>query len=218
MNTAVAEQVISRASKALNSIGARWWITDGTLLGWHREGGGIPHDTDVDIGVWIQDVAPVYPEFLRAMLRQGFRRGNTWGSLDVGLEISWRFKRTKLDIFFYYPDFERPGGVWSSAWSSHMIKYLYKEADLFDLQTVTYNNTPAFAPANVENWVTTKYGENWRTPVKKWDWAYGPKNARRSSLDSIKTGKTLTMLTQAEIDAEMAHRRHLRETRKGNAT
>jgi hypothetical protein len=32
-------------------------------------------------------------------------------------------------------------------------------------------------PADTLRYIETMYGKDWRTPVKDWDWAFGPPNA-----------------------------------------
>ena len=39
----------------LDALGIEFWINSGTLLGWLRECGFIPHSHDVDIGVYADD-------------------------------------------------------------------------------------------------------------------------------------------------------------------
>ena len=48
--------VLRRCYEALESIGVKYQITDGTALGFYREGRFIPYDTDLDVDILADDV------------------------------------------------------------------------------------------------------------------------------------------------------------------
>jgi hypothetical protein len=44
----------------LNDLGVKWFISDGTLLGWYRLKAMIPHDYDLDLAILEEDVQKVW--------------------------------------------------------------------------------------------------------------------------------------------------------------
>ena len=44
----------------LNDLGVKWFISDGTLLGWYRHKAMIPHDYDLDLAILEEDMQKVW--------------------------------------------------------------------------------------------------------------------------------------------------------------
>uniref|UniRef100_A0A1X7UCL4 LicD/FKTN/FKRP nucleotidyltransferase domain-containing protein n=1 Tax=Amphimedon queenslandica TaxID=400682 RepID=A0A1X7UCL4_AMPQE len=54
-------EVFAAVVNLLNSMKIKWWISDGTLLGWYRNNQSIlPYDYDMDIGVIEDDIQAVW--------------------------------------------------------------------------------------------------------------------------------------------------------------
>jgi hypothetical protein len=103
----------------------------------------------------------------------GFRHTRTYGTPTRGLQYSFRRHGIKLDTFFYYED---GAEVYHAAWKDGTpIRYGYPT---FTLAPITFLGVSMLAPEHPEQFLATKYGPEWRTPVTVWDWAWGPKNAR----------------------------------------
>lgn len=176
---AIPKQVVFRnlldANSILNSLGIRCWLTDGTLLGFFREKDLIEHDRDVDLGVRIEDYTDgIIPEFGK----QGFELKYVLGEKRQGLELSFIRAGAKVDLFFFYREGDR---MWHGAWQGidkgrkrNLIKYYY---DAFDLREAEFLGEKFFVPADTLKYIETKYGRDWRTPIREWDWAFGPANA-----------------------------------------
>lgn len=169
MNKAVARHNIIVAQAALNTVGVEPFLVDGTLLGAIREKDFIAHDKDTDFGIFIEQYTP---DITKAMVQAGFKVGRVFGTIDKGLELSFRRHKIKLDLFFYYSD---DNTRYHAAWPKNQepIKYTYWK---FDLKPVVFLSHTFLAPDDPERFLTTKYGD-WKTPVEVWDWAWGPKNA-----------------------------------------
>ena len=62
-------EVFAAVVDLLNSMKIKWWISDGTLLGWYRNNQSmLPHDYDMDIGIIEDDIQAVWKS--RAKLPQ----------------------------------------------------------------------------------------------------------------------------------------------------
>lgn len=163
------------AGEVLRSLGIDFWLTDGTLLGYFREGDLIEHDLDADLGLSIGDYSDdIIPSFKRV----GFDLKYVLGEKKRGLELSFIRDGVKVDLFFFYRE---SGRLWHGAWRGfdkgrrrNLIKYYYEP---FELKEVEFLGGRFNIPADTEKYVETKYGKDWRTPVRDWDWAMGPANA-----------------------------------------
>ncbi len=168
MDPNAAINVLSEASKILAGLKIDSWLTDGTLLGYYREGGFISHDCDVDIGInissWSESIIPT-------MRDNGYELTGSRGELDNGLEYSFFKDGISIDFFFFY---EEGSNLWHSAWLKKLqLKYKYPK---FSLKKVVFLDHDFLAPEKEEQYLVIKYGQGWRVPDKKWHWAFSPKN------------------------------------------
>lgn len=168
------------ARSVLNSLGIEFWLTDGTLLGYFREGDIIEHDRDVDLGLMIECYSD---EIIPAFRRKGFTVKYVLGEKKMGLELSFERDGINVDLFFFYREGDR---LWHGTWQGidkgrkrNLIKYYY---DPFELREIEFMGAVFKVPANTLEYVEAKYGKDWRTPVKDWDWAMGPANAVRTDV------------------------------------
>jgi hypothetical protein len=168
------------ARSILVSLNIRFWLTDGTLLGYFREGDIIGHDRDIDLGLMIDAYSD---EIVPAFRRQGFDVKYVLGEKKLGLELSFIRERVNVDLFFFYREGSR---LWHGCWEGidkgrkrNLIKYYYEP---FELKEIEFFGASFNVPADTLKYVETKYGEGWQTPVKEWDWAMGPANAVRTDV------------------------------------
>jgi hypothetical protein len=143
------------------------WLQDGTLLGLIRDGKLIPWDNDADMGChednWNNEVSELLQEL-------GFTVENRKG-------IGPRYTRDKnaIDIFLHRTE---PNGVWS--WSAFRGRIEYRfDVPPFGLKEMIFWNENFLVPENPEKWLEIKYGTEWRTPRRNWNYATSPANSRR---------------------------------------
>jgi fukutin len=172
----VALENLANAKKILDRLNVRNWLTDGTLLGYFRENDFIGYDVDVDMGCFIDDYTD---EILHSFIDNGWRVEQIFGKRDIGFELAFIRDNVKLDIFFFYEEGQL---FWHGAWKNtpkglNLIKYYY---DKFELSEIKFKGNIFNIPTNTEKYIMTKYGEDWKTPKKNWDWSFGPSNAVRT--------------------------------------
>ena len=182
MNKDDALKNIIEAKNILSSLNIDCWLTDGTLLGYYRDNDFIDHDQDLDLGALISSYnEKIVLDFIDA----GWKLDNIFGKRNCGLAISLKKRKIKLDIFFFY---EENGVLWHGAWRKvkdngitrrNLIKYIY---DKFELREIEFKGEKFNIPANPEKFIITKYGNGWKTPVKEWDWEFGPTNAVKTDI------------------------------------
>lgn len=163
----------------LEAHGLHPWLTDGTLLGFHREKKILDHDIDTDFGMEATELTPDIPVWLQ---EKGFALCHSLGRPDLGFEYAFVRDNIRTDIFFFYED---NGKFYHAAWLGsekglNMIKYVYDP--FFPLQRVTFLGEDFWAPGDIEKYVLTKYGPDWRTPKTQWDWAFSPVNHVRTDI------------------------------------
>ena len=172
----VALENLINAKNILNDLNMSHWLTDGTLLGYYRNKDFIPHDSDVDIGSFIEDYND---EVIMRFLDNGWTCEHIFGRKDIGLELSFRRNHIKLDIFFFYEESDK---YWHGAWLKtdrglNLIKYYY---DKFSIKEIEFLEYKFNVPDNPLKYIETKYGKTWNVTVKKWDWAFEPANAKKT--------------------------------------
>lgn len=143
----------------LSHFGERaYWLSAGTLLGFERDGGFIPYDTDIDIAVMGEE---------EITLPESYRRIRFIESDGKPMQRAYIHEPSNIifDIFHYYEDgdhiFNRQekGQITRS---KHLVQPLAKK---------TYLEQEFSVPNNIDEYLTEWYGD-WRTPVRggKTEW------------------------------------------------
>ena len=101
MNKEIAFKNLKEARDLLNKLNISWFLMGGTLLGFMREKDFIPHDDDMDIGVFIQDWTPKITEEFQV---QGWQWASKMGTNEAGLEYRFIKDGIQLDVFFWYKE------------------------------------------------------------------------------------------------------------------
>lgn len=168
MDKKFALPVLKEAYQLLLSIDVKSWLTDGTLLGFYREGDFIGHDGDVDLAInaknWKETILPL-------MESNGFEVIRIEGVVGNGLEYSFKKNGISIDFFFFY---EEDGKFWHSAWLKGIqLKFAYPK---FNTKQITFLDETFDVPENEETYLKIKYGSGWNVPQTKWHWAFSPLN------------------------------------------
>lgn len=159
------------------------FLIDGTLLGAVREGDFIAHDNDLDLGVMAEEWShKTIGEMVTAMLERGIVTEHMFGNPAHCFEVALRRDGVKCDLFFYHRDGDwrifhafKNGGL---NLPEDLITYEYKAELIENIKPMMFQGELYPAPEDPIAVLVAKYGDDWRTPVTEWDWAYGPKNVR----------------------------------------
>jgi UDP-glucose 4-epimerase/phosphorylcholine metabolism protein LicD len=170
-----AHKNLKTLDKIFRKNKVKYWLTDGTLLGWYREKTFIGHDTDTDIGVLAKTFTP---SVLEQIKNEGFQVYHLFGYPENSFEISLIRNNIKTDLFFFY---KRGNKMYHSAFlkQRQRIDYVY---DAFDTKEINFLGYNFFVPDNELKYIKTKYGESWNEPDPDWDWAYSPKNHIKTNI------------------------------------
>ena len=154
--------------------GIDYWLEYGSLLGAAREGGMIPHDYDIDIGVWSKDQKLIKKIILEDSNEFRFKwqhsewsgNYNMWSisSIELGGQISniildiYYFKKYKKGVMagpLVYTESE------ASYWKERKGKcFLSKSYYYENLITADFENRKFPIPKYHDKYLTYLYGEN----------------------------------------------------------
>jgi len=165
MNSNVAVKILKEFTRCLDD---KYFLVYGTCLGANREQNIISHDLDIDIGIMRDDFKL---SLLNNLVNSGFDIIQIFGSLEVGLEISFKKNGIKVDLMVFYIG---EGRLWNSLWLnggrnglSDMIVHSYSE-ELFEIKELKVGDNYFYSLG--EEYIKRVYGDDWKIPVKEWNW------------------------------------------------
>ncbi len=147
-----AKDVLAAGAKILDGLGMKWWLSAGTALGFHRGGGFIPHDTDIDVGV-----EGLHPDLVQAFINGGFA--------EYMFNQDFQRAFSKGNVVFDIYIFNKQGNKMVSDTSIGRIIKPYK---LFtQLGAIKFDGKEYPAPSPIEEYLEIRFGSDWRIPQKK---------------------------------------------------
>ena len=155
----------------LNRYNKKYWVSNGTLLGIHREDRFIPHDTDIDIQI---PRGEMDLELVQTIISKGFLLVHMIGTYDEGFELSFAKNGVKIDLFTIYP--HTPGKIKMGIWGYG--KRLDLAYDDFDIERRVWHNIPLYIPIGIEKILIAEYGPGWNISDKGegWSWLWSRHN------------------------------------------
>ncbi|XP_065664231.1 ribitol-5-phosphate transferase FKTN [Hydra vulgaris] len=169
-----AKHILEIVSIELSKYNIPFWLSSGTLLGWFRQCDFITHSKDVDIGIWIK----YYNEsFVSSFLERGFHLKHRFGKVEDSFELSFEMENIKLDIFFFYEDSNYMWNGGTQVKSRKKFKYIFHK---FSLCWSELSNILVRVPCEPTKYIQANYGNEWRIPIKTWDWKSSPPNVREN--------------------------------------
>mgnify|MGYP002478216951 FL=1 len=185
MNKTNALSNLKNLDRIFKSFNVPYWLTDGTLLGYYRDGNFISHDQDTDLGIMFKDFSP---SVLKEIQSNDFKIDHVFGYPCDCLEIAISRNGVKTDLFFYYERFDNPDIIYHSAFLKAVNRIDY-EYNKFKVKDANFLGHTFNVPENELEFIETKYGVDWKIPDIKWNWAFSPRN-------HIKTNIVIDLLEQ----------------------
>ena len=153
---------------AVNSLNIPYFLTFGTSLGVTRDNSFIPHDDDVDFGVFYEDIMDVDEKHITEIFNlNNFDHHNTdgWECEGAIYPIIYQYRHritgmlVDIYIFYYRKDLDK--------------FVLYIEGGENTGKGYTFPNIPFkqvkfkdnLFTINPKEWIIATYGENWETPI-----------------------------------------------------
>lgn len=181
---------LMEAKSIFHDLDVTFFLSNGTLLGFHREEDFIWHDPDIDVGVFASEPTINLSPMLERFRLAGFDLYREYGNLHLrntlGYQLSFHRREIKFDIFFYVEDQNPQTGDWFS-WMpvyegsksrERMHKYIFPS---LDLGAQWFRGHRFYVPAPVKDFLVAQYGEDWEIPVKEWSYLTSPHNIVRST-------------------------------------
>lgn len=166
-----ARHILRITRKVLNKLKVSFWLSSGTLLGWYRQCGIIPHTTGVDIGIWIRDYRH---DIIDEIEKNGLMLKNIYGKKEDSYYISFTDSNyIKLNIFFFY---DEENFSWNGVTRAHdgaKFQFIFPK---FTLCWTEFLNTKVRIPCETRSHIEANYGQDWKTPLKQWIWYASPPN------------------------------------------
>lgn len=152
----LATEVLLKVKKIFDAVECPFFLSNGTALGFYRDGDFIPWDDEIDIDVKTEDFLPVYLTLAERFLREGFIVRTT--PRGESSKMSLFYKGIKVAIGGVYEDMDKPG---------------YRQAMVYQWLSSFYENPTSFQFAGEtflllgpkEEYLTFCYGKDWRTPI-----------------------------------------------------
>ena len=149
-----------------------WFVAFGSALFYHRA--KIFNSSDVDTGVFYEDVRPFASDVVPAFLSAGFFLAQEYGSLDYGLQWTFEcpYSGIRFDLFVFYPPLPTdaklaPFSWWTSSYGGLCdrksrgvcrLQFVSIELEDVEVQNVSLRMV-------TEEFLVEQYGKQWRTPV-----------------------------------------------------
>lgn len=155
--------------------GVKGWLEYGTLLGAYREKSFIPHDNDLDVGMYADEYSLVFEQ---SLLNYGFIKKHEYYLVNATnnsrtlTEVGFSYYEFTIDIFL-----TEKGGDTRKAYvylfdtfdDSPKLKVKYFTLQQVEpLQTLTIDGEPFLAPRLPEDTLAKVYGDDFMTPQRGW--------------------------------------------------
>lgn len=169
--------VLKRISTAFDSVNVKSWLVYGTLLGYERNGDFIPHDNDIDLGVFLEDRSP---KLEQALLEYGFTKVREYlvDGGKYGAEESYEYKGVVIDIFYikktskhfsaltFYADEGESMRKTIAKRGGLLVKEFYFTP--YDLKQVEFKGAKIHVPDDSITYLKEYYGPNYLVPDPNW--------------------------------------------------
>lgn len=170
------DSLVKDISQLSQETGIQIWPAFGTLLGIYRENGPISHDLDVDFASWFE-----HRHVVRTLLLEnGFGLVKVYSSPSIkeAYEEVFEWNGLKFDMFYfhrgpkseYFHDFMRDGDSSRVETINRLggLKVRRISVPIEGIQLRKYKDFYIFAPSNIEEHLSARYGDSFMTPDRKW--------------------------------------------------
>ncbi|XOV93986.1 MAG: LicD family protein [Bacteroidota bacterium] len=137
----------------LMDSGEEYWLDFGTLLGYHREGGIIPHDIDVDFSMMEKS----YDKVVKIMhkLPRAYKFYDT-SYRHNGPKLYISYKGFDADVYFYQEIGDEVRSTEKTKWPNE--RQLIPKNLIIPLTTAEFLNQKTFVPKNPKAYLEYVYG------------------------------------------------------------
>ena len=149
----ILEEMFQKSIDLLKETGEPYWLDFGTLLGYHRSGGIIPHDVDIDIAMMESAYEKV--KALKNKMPKGLRFYDTSANHE-GPKVYFSYKGYDFDVFFYQDEGETVRCFVEANWPNER-QHLSKDL-IFPLKEDRFLDRDILVPSNTQQYLEVMYG------------------------------------------------------------
>ena len=149
----ILEEMYRLSISVLKKSGESFWLDFGTLLGYHRTGGIIPHDIDVDVAMMESSYEAV--KSLKGQMPKCLKIYDTSANHE-GPKVFFSYKGYDFDVFFYQDQGDTVRSYVEANWPNerqHIPKNL-----LFPLKKDDFLGAEITVPKNTKRYLELMYG------------------------------------------------------------
>jgi len=176
-----AIDTLRHGCKLIEDLGYKYWVSAGTLLGIHRDNQFIPHDTDIDIEIYVGPNTKInVREILQNMKAIGFDLIRIQ-MLDSAYPTQLAFMNVSnnviFDVYWYYDDPFYDHRIINRTVDGILW---YPKEKILELETLTFKDHDFIVP-DPDWYCEFRYGVDWKTPAKeKGEWQMQATNLERT--------------------------------------
>lgn len=158
LNVGALERHLVEIHDTFGREGLAFWLRDGTALGVHRDGGIIPSDDDVDLGIWDADT-PKVDAALERLSERGFI---VYGRTRYIISLLKDWETVEIAV----------SGIPMEYWGENRRYIEIQEAFFRDLAPIRFLGRDFLAPSDIGGYLEFCYGKDWRTPKPQSWWSH----------------------------------------------
>ena len=161
-----SDMVLKKGVELLEKLGYTTLLASGTLLGFVRDRGFIPYDTDIDVNVVVSsDSILISPPHILQVINAF--KGNGFTLLRVMaydktriMQLAFTYEDTIFDIEFIYTDIDKDFYV-----TVHEHGYYEYDPHYFEVYAdISRNGRRYSSPSPVKQYLAHRFGKDWKTP------------------------------------------------------
>lgn len=165
-----AEQALLHIKAILDEHNIKFFLISGTLLGCIRENRILPHDKDLDIGIWENETSI-------QNLKEVVTSAGVFEIMPNRVKTLLKIKHlngTFIDLFIHYKEENQ---VWHATSKTKWIN------SNFDLIEHDFLGDFFLIPKEYETYLAENYGSKWQIPKKSFDSTFDTPNAKTLSIN-----------------------------------
>lgn len=154
------------------------WLDFGTLLGYYRENDFISHDLDMDFGVQVSSFEE-FEVIEKHLINNGFNRTKEFYFNKSLVELSYSYRGLNVDFIIYNKENDKVSSdtiffMKNALGKPTRYEVYHYEIPFSDLKECEFKGKKVKIPNNIQEYLRTLYGEDFKTPNNNYNWKENP--------------------------------------------